>query len=84
MAKHGGLEVWAKDLEDGSRAVGLFNRGEAEAAVAAKWSDLGLSGPRAVRDLWRQAVKDLGMFDGEFKATVPAPRCCAGPDRPIP
>ena len=34
-----------------------------------EWSDLGLSGPRTVRDLWRQ--KDLGKFDGEFKAHVP-------------
>ena len=69
VAKDGALEVWAKDMEDGSLAVGLFNRGEAEATVTAKWSDLGLSGPRVVRDLWRQ--KDLGKFDGEFKAPVP-------------
>ena len=82
VAKDGALEVWAKDLEDGSRAVGLFNRGEAEAAVAAKWSDLGLAGPRAVRDLWRQ--KDLGTFDGEFKAHVPRHGVVAGPDRPDP
>ena len=30
VAKTGGLEVWARDLEDGSKAVGLFNRGETE------------------------------------------------------
>jgi alpha-galactosidase len=68
-SKDGGLEVWARDMEDGSRAVGLFNRGEAEAKVVARWSDLGLAGPRAVRDLWRQ--KDLGTFDGAFTARVP-------------
>ena len=28
VAKDGDLEVWAKDMEDGSKAVGLFNRGE--------------------------------------------------------
>ena len=27
VAKQGDLEVWAKDMEDGSKAVGLFNRG---------------------------------------------------------
>jgi len=58
-----------KDLEDGSHAVGLGNRGEMEATVAVKWSDLGLSNRQAARDLWRQ--QDLGTFDGQFQASVP-------------
>jgi alpha-galactosidase len=69
VAKDQALEVWAKDMEDGSRAVGLFNRGESAATVTARWPDLGLSGPRVVRDLWRQ--KDLGRFDGRFETAVP-------------
>src|ERR1019366_3407230 len=69
MAIDDTLEVWARDLEDGSKAVGLFNRGDMAATVVAKWTDLGLNGTRAVRDLWRQ--KDLGHFKEEFKATVP-------------
>lgn len=67
--KDGNLEVWAKDMEDGSKAVGLFNRGESASRVAARWSDLGLSGRQRVRDLWRQ--KDLGVFEGKFEAMVP-------------
>ena len=63
------LEVWARELEDGSRAVGLFNRGEFESKVVARWSGLGLAGPRRVRDLWRQ--KDLGTYDSQFSALVP-------------
>jgi len=63
------VEVWAKDMEDGSKAVGLFNRGECEATVTAKWADLRIRGPRIVRDLWRQ--QDLGKFDDQFQATVP-------------
>ena len=69
MAIDGELEVWARDLEDGSMAVGLFNRGEEPATVTARWCDLGLKGGRTVRDLWRQ--QDLGRFNGEFKALVP-------------
>jgi len=69
MAIDGDLEVWARDLEDGSKAVGLFNRGEEPATVTAKWSDLRIKGRRIVRDLWRQ--QDLGEFAGEFTATVP-------------
>ena len=63
------LEVWAKDMADGTKAVGLFNRGEDTATVTAKWSDLGLKGKRIVRDLWRQ--QDLGKYEGDFKASVP-------------
>ena len=69
VARDQKLEVWSRPLEDGSLAVGLFNRGESTAAVTAQWADLGLSGPHAVRDLWRQ--KELGHFDGKFEASVP-------------
>jgi len=68
VSTEGDLRVYAKDLEDGSNAVGLFNLGDKEATVTAKWSDLKLSGKLNVRDLWRQ--KDLGQFDGQFQATV--------------
>ncbi|MGA2865936.1 MAG: NPCBM/NEW2 domain-containing protein [Verrucomicrobiota bacterium] len=69
LAQNGPLEVWAKDMEDGSKAVGLFNRGDGETKVTAKWSDLALSGTHKVRDLWRQ--QDLGSFAEQFQASVP-------------
>jgi alpha-galactosidase len=62
-------QIWAKNMEDGSKAVGLFNRDDQEATVTAKWSDLGINGKQAVRDLWRQ--RDLGSFEGQFEAKVP-------------
>jgi alpha-galactosidase len=68
IAKTGSLEIWAKDLEDGSKAVGLFNRGEATATITVKWSELGVSGQQNVRDLWRQ--KNLGKFPDQFKTDV--------------
>lgn len=69
VAQDGSVEVWARGLEDGSKAVGLFNRGDDQVPVTARWSDLGISGKQTVRDLWRQ--KDLGQFESEFKTTVP-------------
>ena len=57
-------------MEDGSKAVGLFNRGPAETTVTAKWSDLGITGSQTVRDLWRH--QDAGKFDDSFTATVPS------------
>jgi len=58
-----------KDLEDGSKAVGFFNRGDKPAAVTAPWSVLGLTKPVKLRDLWRQ--QDLGTADNAFTAKVP-------------
>lgn len=67
----GDLEVWARPLADGSRAVILLNRSAAPAAVAVGWTELGY--PKTieakVRDLWQH--KDLGAFKGSFQATVP-------------
>jgi len=68
VSRAGDLEVWSKDLADGSKAVGLFNRSDQDAEIAVRWADLGLSGKRVVRDLWRQ--KDRGTFDGEFRMQV--------------
>jgi alpha-galactosidase len=69
VAKNGGTRVYAKDLADGSKAVGLFNLGETETQITVNWSDLGLKGKLQARDLWRQ--KDLGKFKNSFSATVP-------------
>ena len=60
--------VMVKEMEDGSKVVGLLNRGDMPVEVRAEWKALGLSGKQRVRDLWRQ--KDLGEFDGGFGATV--------------
>jgi alpha-galactosidase len=68
VAKDGDIEVWVKELEDGAKAVGLFNRGDSEAAVPVRWSDAGVLDKQVVRDLWRQ--KDLGTFEDHFSAPV--------------
>lgn len=68
VAQNGPLEVWAKDMEDGSKVVGLFNRGEAGASLTVCWPDVAIQGKQVVRDLWRQ--KDLGIFQERFETTV--------------
>ena len=69
---HGKLraEVWAKPLEDGSIAVGLFNLGGRTRRVTVAWEAIGLHDRRAcqVRDLW--AGEDLGEFAGDFSALI--------------
>ena len=69
VVQDGDFEVRTKQMADGSKAVGLFNRGEIETKHAVKWSDLGLQGKQIVRDVWRQ--KDLGDFDGQFETSIP-------------
>jgi alpha-galactosidase len=69
IAKVGETEVWARPLDDGGLAVGLFNLGEDEGPVELSWQDLGIQGRWKVRDLWRQ--QDLGAYLGAFNANVP-------------
>ena len=74
ISNHADQVVYAKTLADGSFAIGLFNRGEAEASIGVKWGPWGtLATPDGeatfvVRELWRQ--KDLGAFRGKFEAKV--------------
>ena len=51
VSTSGDLRVYAKDLADGSKAVGLFNLGADKAIVTANWADLKISGKQTVRDL---------------------------------
>jgi alpha-galactosidase len=67
--QEGRLEVWARPLDDGTWAAGLFNRGLRPYDVTVRWEDLGLGGAQPVRDLWQQ--KDMGVFDGAYTVQVP-------------
>jgi alpha-galactosidase len=72
VKKSNGLEVWEKQMADGSRAVALLNRTGAEASITVSWSDIGYPSHlhAKVRDLW--AKKDLGEMTGSYSASVPS------------
>jgi hypothetical protein len=63
-------EVWVRELKNGSRAVGLFNRSGSGAEVTLNWDETALSGKWTARDLWQH--KDLGAFDAKLPLQVPA------------
>ena len=70
VAKDGDARVYAKKLEDGSHAVGLFNTGtNGTITVTVNWER---PEPARIscrpRDLWRQ--KDLGNFKAAFSLPV--------------
>ena len=72
IRRDGETEVWAKQLNDGGRAVVLFNRSSAEKEISVNWRDIGYPDQlsASVRDLW--AHKDLGKLSGSFSARVPS------------
>jgi hypothetical protein len=62
------FQMWLKELEDGSKAVAIFNLSDKNDVMRFRWSDYGLATKQKVRDLWRQ--KDLGNFDTMFASAV--------------
>ena len=69
VAAQGPLEVWAKQLSDGSKTVGLFDRGDGDMPITVYFKDLGVGETATVRDLWNR--RDLGTFKEMFTAEVP-------------
>lgn len=68
ISVEGPMEIWAKPLADGSKAVGLFNRNEHVLDMTLSFRDIGFNGKVKVRDLWKH--KDLGMLKGSYTAAV--------------
>lgn len=62
-----GLEVYVKDLEDGSKAVGFFNRNREPMKETVALKDLGLEGKYKVRDLWKR--EDLPDVQGTISVS---------------
>ncbi len=73
IVKKDNNEVWAKDMEDGSIVIGLFETSKFDKSkkqdLAITWKDAGLDKkPSRVRDLWRQQdIKDFGETELTIK-----------------
>ena len=65
-----GARLYIKEMEDGSKVIGLFNTTPVATEIAVTWSDLGLGAPQRVRDLWRQ--KNLSSTGPQFTSPVPS------------
>jgi alpha-galactosidase len=65
----GEQEIWVKQLADGGKAIGLFNRGSQPADMTVKWPDVKVSGNHKVRDLWARA--NVKWDAAGFTASVP-------------
>jgi len=75
VATVGPVDIYRKELEDGSKALGFFNRDSAEQTIAFdKLSFLGFKSVQHVRDLWQQQdLPDNDVKKNEkFIVTIPA------------
>jgi alpha-galactosidase len=70
VAVEGPLEIWAKPLAGGAKAVGLFNTSDLPAQMSLNLADVGFAGGTSARDVW--SGKDLGPLKGRYTTIVPA------------
>jgi alpha-galactosidase len=63
-------QVWIKELEDGSKAMGIFNMNDKRQAITLNLNDLGIVNKVHLRDLWRK--KDLGEFENNLEIDIPS------------
>jgi len=61
-------QIWVKELEDGSKAIGVFNLDNTVQEIVVNWSDLKLTPNQQVRDVWRQ--KDMGIYSNSYTVRV--------------
>jgi alpha-galactosidase len=62
-------EIWAKPLNGGAKAVGLFNRGDASSPITLDLKSLGFGEGAKLHDIW--SGKDVAASNGSYTVTVP-------------
>jgi alpha-galactosidase len=65
----GPVEIWAKPLKGGAKAIALFNRDDTALPITLKLSDVGFAAGAKARDVWQ--AKDLGKLQATYTAIVP-------------
>ena len=65
----GPMEIWAKPLKGGTKAVGLFNRGESAVPITLKLGSIGFTTTAKIHDVW--AGKDVEAKQGSYTTVVP-------------
>jgi len=60
--------IYAKDMADGSKAVGLLNLGTQTMNITVNWTDLFITGNHTVRDVWKK--QDVGNSSTGFTTSV--------------
>jgi alpha-galactosidase len=69
VSAEGPIEIWARPLADGSKAVGVFNRHPTPLTMKVDFSKLGFTHAVKAKDIWQ--AKDLGSISAPYTATIP-------------
>jgi alpha-galactosidase len=69
VSEVGPVEIWAKPLKGGAKAIGLFNRNDSALPITLTLSEVGFSAGAKAHDVWQ--AKDLGKLQGTYTTTVP-------------
>lgn len=69
VSAEGPIEIWAKPLADGSKAVGVFNRAPSPLTTQVDFSKLGFGHEVKAKDLWQS--KDFGTIREPYTVMVP-------------
>ncbi len=70
--EEGPVEIWAKPLSGGSKAVAIFNFGSSPTemrGIGLHLEEMGMPSRVAARDVW--AGKDMGRIGDDFRTTIP-------------
>ena len=66
----GPIEIWAKPLAGGAKAVGIFNRHPQPITATLNFKEIGFKHSVHVYDIWQ--TKDLGTMTGAYTVSVPS------------
>jgi len=69
VSAEGPIEIWARELSDGSKAVGIFNRHDSPLKAHVDFRSMGFTGSVKARDLWTK--KDLGSISSPYAVDIP-------------
>ena len=69
VSAEGPIEIWARPLADGSKAVGVFNRHPSMLSATVDFKQLGFRKAVEVRDIWQ--AKDLGKMKDPYTVVIP-------------
>jgi alpha-galactosidase len=70
VSAEGPIEIWARPLADGSKAVAIFNRHPSPLTAHVDWFTLGFKPGAKAKDLWLK--KDLGNLEATYNVEVPS------------
>jgi alpha-galactosidase len=70
LLKNGDLQIWVRQLQDGSKAVGIFNLGDTVETGTLNLADLKIGDKARIRDLWLH--QNLGVFVKQYTAPIDA------------